>query len=132
MPVYTYRCDNCGVQFEQSQKFSDAPLTRCPECGKKALKKVYTPVGIVFKGSGFYATDHRSPSGQTRTPGSSNGESKKSLLFHVVARPPCRINLACIPMTLAGTSANPESCKSCGPYTAGQRIEEGGGGIWAN
>jgi putative FmdB family regulatory protein len=76
MPVYTYRCDSCGVQFEQSQKFSDAPLTRCPECGKKALKKVYTPVGIVFKGSGFYATDHRSPSGQTRTPGSSNGESK--------------------------------------------------------
>jgi putative FmdB family regulatory protein len=78
MPVYTYRCDNCGVQFEQSQKFSDTPLTRCPECGKKTLKKVYTPVGIVFKGSGFYATDHRSPSGQTRTSGtnSSSGESK--------------------------------------------------------
>lgn len=80
MPVYTYRCDNCGVQFEQSQKFSDNPLTRCPECGKKTLKKVYTPVGIVFKGSGFYATDHRSPSGQTRTPGTSSnsGESKPS------------------------------------------------------
>mgnify|MGYP001224293145 CR=1 FL=1 len=75
MPVYTYRCDNCGVQFEQTQKFSDAPLTRCPECGKKTLKKVYTPVGIVFKGSGFYATDHRSPSGQNRTHGS-NSESK--------------------------------------------------------
>lgn len=64
MPIYTYRCDNCGVQFDQSQKFSDPSLTRCPECGKKTLHKVYTPVGIVFKGSGFYATDNRSPSGQ--------------------------------------------------------------------
>jgi len=66
MPVYTYRCDNCGVQFDQTQKFTDEPLTRCPECGKNNLHKVYTPVGIVFKGSGFYATDHRSPSGQTK------------------------------------------------------------------
>jgi putative FmdB family regulatory protein len=63
MPVYTYRCDNCGVQFEKQQSFSDPSLVRCPECGKKALKKVYLPVGIVFKGSGFYATDHHSPSG---------------------------------------------------------------------
>lgn len=65
MPVYTYRCENCGIQFDQTQKFSDPALTKCPECGKKCLKKVYTPVGIVFKGSGFYATDHRSPSGNT-------------------------------------------------------------------
>ena len=65
MPVYTYRCDNCGVQFEKQQSFSDQSLVRCPECGKKALKKVYQPVGIVFKGSGFYATDHHSPSGKS-------------------------------------------------------------------
>ena len=63
MPIYTYRCENCGVQFDRQQKFSDPLLTRCPECNKKALRKVYQPVGIVFKGSGFYATDHRSPSG---------------------------------------------------------------------
>ena len=63
MPIYTYRCENCGVQFEKTQKFTDAPLVRCPECNKKTLRKVYSPVGIVFKGSGFYATDHRSPSG---------------------------------------------------------------------
>ncbi len=67
MPVYTYRCESCGVQFEKTQKFSDSPLTRCPECGKKELRKVYTPVGIVFKGSGFYSTDNRSPSGQGRS-----------------------------------------------------------------
>ncbi len=64
MPIYTYRCSNCGIQFDQQQSFSDQPLVRCPECGKKSLKKVYQPVGIVFKGSGFYATDHHSPSGQ--------------------------------------------------------------------
>jgi len=56
MPIYTYRCENCGVQFERTQKFTDPTLTRCPECNKKTLRKVYTPVGIVFKGSGFYAT----------------------------------------------------------------------------
>ncbi len=72
MPVYTYRCESCGVQFDRYQKFEDQPLTWCPECNKKALRKVYQPVGIVFKGSGFYATDHRSPSGQSW--GSSNSE----------------------------------------------------------
>ncbi len=72
MPIYTYRCDNCGVQFDRRHNFDDPPLTRCPECNKEALRKVYLPVGIVFKGSGFYSTDHRSPSGQ-----SSSG-SKKS------------------------------------------------------
>jgi putative FmdB family regulatory protein len=66
MPIYTYRCENCGVQFDQTQKFSDPPLSKCQECGKKTLLKVYQPVGIVFKGSGFYATDHRSPSGASR------------------------------------------------------------------
>lgn len=67
MPVYTYRCGNCGVEFDQTQKFSDPPLSKCPECGKQTLHKVYQPVGIVFKGSGFYATDHRSPSGASRS-----------------------------------------------------------------
>ncbi len=63
MPVYTYQCESCGVRFERLQSYSDPVLTRCPECNKKALRKVYTPVGIVFKGSGFYSTDHRSASG---------------------------------------------------------------------
>ncbi len=76
MPVYTYQCENCGVRFDQQQKFSDPPLTRCPECSKKTLRKVYSPVGIVFKGSGFYATDHRSPSGQGRSTKPSDEEKK--------------------------------------------------------
>lgn len=77
MPIYTYRCANCGVQFDKKQKFSDQPLQWCPECGKKALNKVYQPVGIVFKGPGFYSTDNRSPSGAGRT-GSSRSESKEN------------------------------------------------------
>jgi putative FmdB family regulatory protein len=67
MPIYTYRCENCGIQFDRYQHFEDASLTRCPECEQEALRKVYLPVGIVFRGSGFYATDHRSPSGQTNS-----------------------------------------------------------------
>jgi putative FmdB family regulatory protein len=79
MPIYTYRCENCGVQFDRQQKFSDPVLTRCPECNKKTLRKVYQPVGIVFKGSGFYATDHRSPSGGHSTSShKSEGEAKSS------------------------------------------------------
>jgi putative FmdB family regulatory protein len=80
MPTYTYRCENCGVQFDWTQKFTDLALTVCPECNKKTLHKVYTPVGIVFKGSGFYATDHRSPSGQKYASGTSEkpAESKQS------------------------------------------------------
>ena len=78
MPVYTYRFENCGVQFDRQQSFNDLPLTRCPECSRKTLRKVYTPVGIVFKGSGFYATDHRSPSGSSRSVTGSEKTSEKS------------------------------------------------------
>jgi len=77
MPIYTYKCENCGIQFERQQSFSDQPLTRCPECNKKSLRKVYTPVGIVFKGSGFYATDHHSPSGQAPASHASEEKTEK-------------------------------------------------------
>jgi putative FmdB family regulatory protein len=63
------------VQFDKTQKFTDQPLTRCPECGKKSLRKVYQPVGIVFKGSGFYSTDNRSPSGGYPTSSKNNEKS---------------------------------------------------------
>jgi putative FmdB family regulatory protein len=77
MPVYTYRCDSCGVQFERHQSFTDVPLKTCPECRKKSLRKVITPTKIIFKGSGFYATDHKSASGgAARESQSENKESK--------------------------------------------------------
>ena len=58
MPTYQYRCRECGVELEKVQKFSDPALTVCEECGGE-LRKVYNAVGVVFKGSGFYATDTR-------------------------------------------------------------------------
>jgi len=76
MPVYTYRCGSCGTQFERHQFFHDAPLKTCPNCKKKALKKVITPTKVIFKGSGFYATDHKSSSSSksASTDKSSSGE----------------------------------------------------------
>lgn len=59
MPTYQYRCTTCGSDLEAVQKFTDDPLTICPECGGN-LRKVFNAVGVVFKGSGFYATDSRS------------------------------------------------------------------------
>ncbi len=58
MPVYTYECESCGERFEARQSFNDEPLTVCPTCEGK-LYRVIQPVGIVFKGSGFYVTDSR-------------------------------------------------------------------------
>lgn len=58
MPTYQYRCTTCGEELEVVQKFSDDALTECPKCSGR-LRKVFNAVGVVFKGSGFYATDNR-------------------------------------------------------------------------
>src|SRR5207302_2778750 len=70
MPTYQYVCTECGEPLEVVQKFSDEPLTVCPACQGR-LRKVFSPVGVVFKGSGFYKTDSRSSSSS-----SSKSESK--------------------------------------------------------
>ena len=62
MPVYTYHCDECGHEFEKYQSFSEDALTLCPNCVQEALRKVYSPALVVFKGSGFYVTDTKSHS----------------------------------------------------------------------
>jgi putative FmdB family regulatory protein len=59
VPTYQYACTACGHRFEAVQSFSDSSLTDCPECAGR-LRKVFSSVGIVFKGSGFYRTDSRS------------------------------------------------------------------------
>ena len=56
MPTYQYACNSCAHEFEAFQSFSDDSLTQCPEC-QGEIRKVYTAVGVVFKGSGFYKTD---------------------------------------------------------------------------
>ena len=68
MPTYAYACTACGHAFDAVQKFTDAALTECPECGGR-LRKVYTSIGVTFKGSGFYRNDSRA---------ATNGESGKS------------------------------------------------------
>jgi putative FmdB family regulatory protein len=64
VPTYQYTCTECGEPVEAVQKFSDAPLTVCTACGGR-LRKVFSPVGIVFKGSGFYRTDSRNGASAT-------------------------------------------------------------------
>lgn len=78
MPTYQYRCTSCDAELEAVQKFTDDPLTDCPECDG-TLRKVYNAVGVVFKGSGFYATDNRSK-GRTNAarPAGGSGESAQA------------------------------------------------------
>jgi putative FmdB family regulatory protein len=66
MPIYVYRCAQCDADLEVRQGFSEAPLTTCSECGG-SLRRVLQPVGVIFKGSGFYSTDYR---------GGANGKAK--------------------------------------------------------
>ena len=58
MPMYTYRCDKCGVRFDRIQSFSAQALRRCPECQGR-VRQLIQPAGIVFKGSGWYITDSK-------------------------------------------------------------------------
>ena len=60
MPIYEYRCGECGHQEEHLQKLTEKPLSKCPSCGKKAYKKLLSAAGFQLKGSGWYATDFRS------------------------------------------------------------------------
>ena len=61
MPTYEYECETCGIRFERRQRITEEALTRCPECDGP-VHRVLFPVGIVFKGSGWYCTDNRSGS----------------------------------------------------------------------
>ncbi len=76
MPIYEYRCDECGASFEVMQKMNDDPLTECEKCGG-TLRKVLHPVAIHFKGSGFYTTDYGKGSGR-RAGGRESGSDDAS------------------------------------------------------
>jgi putative FmdB family regulatory protein len=77
VPTYQYTCTECGEPVEAVQKFSDEPLTVCSACGGR-LRKVFSPVGIVFKGSGFYRTDSRKNSTSTVPADKSSTDSSSS------------------------------------------------------
>lgn len=76
MPTYEYACTSCGERTEAKQSFDDPPLEECPVCGGR-LRKLFSPVGIVFKGTGFYATDAKR-GGAKAAPDSGKDASKDS------------------------------------------------------
>jgi putative FmdB family regulatory protein len=76
MPIYEYRCGACGYQKEFLQRLSDKPLTKCPECGKRAFNKLVTAAGFQLKGTGWYATDFKN-SGAKPAAKQDKAESKK-------------------------------------------------------
>ena len=74
MPTYEYVCTACGNNLEVVQRFTDESLTECPVCHGR-LRKMFYPVGVVFKGSGFYRTDSRTPDKEPAAAGSTNGSA---------------------------------------------------------
>lgn len=77
MPTYDYRCDACGFRFETMQGITEAPLKKCPRCGGRVSRLIGAGAGLIFKGSGFYATDYRKDSQDRNPKSSSAGEKKK-------------------------------------------------------
>ena len=77
MPTYQYQCTECGEALEAVQKFSDDALTECPNCGGR-LRKVFSAVGVVFKGSGFYRTDSRGSSSSSAPSTKGSGSESKT------------------------------------------------------
>ena len=80
MPIYAYKCADCGHEKEVLQKISDAPLTDCPSCGRPSMAKMVTAAGFQLKGSGWYATDFKG--------GSSKPEAKPAAAAD--STPPCQ------------------------------------------
>ena len=79
MPIYEYRCAKCGHQLEVLQRISEPPLTKCPECGKKSLKKMVTAAGFQLKGTGWYATDFKNSGNKGKSKETSGeGAAKES------------------------------------------------------
>ncbi len=104
MPTYQYACTACGEQLEAVQKFSDAPLTDCPQCAGK-LRKVFSAVGIVFKGSGFYRTDNRSSNSSKSTASTTSASSDSSKTESAPAAKTESTSSAAAPAASSSTSA---------------------------
>ncbi|TMH62321.1 MAG: zinc ribbon domain-containing protein [Betaproteobacteria bacterium] len=78
MPIYEYRCGACGHKLEALQKFTEAPLSDCPACGKSSLSKLVSAAGFQLKGSGWYATDFKNKSDAGKDGESKSADAKKS------------------------------------------------------
>jgi len=100
MPIYEYRCGECGHQQDHLQKVSEKPLSKCPACGKRAYKKLLSAAGFHLKGSGWYATDFK-------TAGKKPAEKKVDLKTEAKSET----------KTEAKTEAKPETKKASAPAT---------------
>lgn len=76
MPTYEYVCQKCRHEFEQFQSIKDKPLSKCPQCKGKVIRKIGTGAGLIFKGSGFYITDYRSESYKQAAKSESSAKSE--------------------------------------------------------
>jgi putative FmdB family regulatory protein len=68
MPIYEYECKNCGTRFEKMQPITSDPIKICPNCGEEQVRRVIQPVGVIFKGSGWYITDNRKSTSESSPP----------------------------------------------------------------
>ncbi len=109
MPTYAYRCTACGHAFDAQQSFTDPSLTECPVCGS-TLRKVFSPVGVVFKGSGFYRTDSRADSVRRGSSRTSTQREKESAPSGDASVTPA-----------AASAAGPTPQKTSGSATSGSR-----------
>lgn len=78
MPTYEYECTKCGYTFERFQNINDKHLTKCPKCSKKVKRLIGMGAGIIFKGTGFYATDYRKKTPPQRMADSPRNMAKKN------------------------------------------------------
>lgn len=104
MPIYAYRCSDCGHEQDVLQKMSDAPLTDCPACGKSTYAKQVTAAGFQLKGSGWYVTDFRNNGAKSASGTGKAGESKDS------SAPAAATDT--VPTASTNTSATPSSATS--------------------
>jgi len=78
MPIYEYRCSSCDYRFELIQKFSDSPVSQCPNCGKGDAERLVSAPAIQFKGSGWYITDYAKKNSPSQESGSKGKKDKKT------------------------------------------------------
>jgi putative FmdB family regulatory protein len=112
MPTYQYRCTECGEDLEAVQKFSDAPLTTCPNCGGP-LRKVFNAVGVVFKGSGFYRTDSRN--------GSKNGDRAEAESTEKKSESDTKLTKEPAGSTASGSSSSGKQPAGSGASSTGRK-----------
>ncbi len=114
MPTYAYACTACDHRFEVQQAFSDAALSECPECTGR-LRKVFSAVGIVFKGSGFYRTDSRTGSGKGSRTASEPASTKSTETTPAGATSATTKDAASA--TTSSSSSTPTTSKKAAPAT---------------